>query len=148
MATAHAHVIPLNPTSAADDALAGIRAALRRSRVAAEWDRLSTQQRAMLCYGAKLRPSTYAHMALEDMTDDEREALRRALVEMKRGLREFVCTDRTEWRHVPANTGHHQQRKQQQEREETLARLRLSQQARQLGKKLESINAKSPASGN
>lgn len=143
-----APVVPLNSTTTAERELASLREQLGRSRVAAQWSRLTTQQRAMLCYGAKLRPSTYAHMALEDMTEDEREAIRRALVEMKRGLREFVATDRTEWRHAGQCTAHHRQSQQAQERAELVSRMKLAQQARQLNQKVSTINAKSPVSGN
>lgn len=134
--------------TSADNALADIRAHLRRSRVAAEWSRLTMQQRAMLCYGAKLRPSTYAELALEEMTDDEREHIRLALVEMKRGLRDLTTTDRTEWRQVGGNCQHHHQTKQEQQRTEQQGRMKLDRQIRQLNQKLNAINAKSPVSGN
>lgn len=129
-------------------AIAGIRSQIGRSRVAAEWSRLTLQQRAMLCYGAKLRPGTYAHMELEEMTTDEREAIRQALVEMKRGLRDFVALDRTEWRHAGNQTPQHRHNQQEQERAEQQSRMKLAQQARQLNNKLNALNAKSPGSGN
>ncbi|PPL15496.1 hypothetical protein UN63_12375 [Oceanisphaera arctica] len=125
-----------------------MRARLQRSRVAAEWSRLSTQQRAMLCYGAKLRPSSYAELALEEMTDDEREHIRLALVEMKRGLHSLTTTDRTEWRQVAGNCQHHQKTKKEQARTEQQGRLRLDRQIRQLSDKLNAVNAKSPVSSN
>lgn len=142
-----AQVVPLS-TPTAESTLASLRDQLGRSRVAAEWSRLTPQLRAMLCYGAKLRPSTYAHLALEEMTDSEREAIRHALVEMKRGLRDFVVTDRTEWRHAGQCTAHHRQSQQTQERAELVSRMKLSQQARQLNQRVSTINAKSPVSGN
>lgn len=135
-------------STSADNALADIRAHLRRSRVAAEWSLLTMQQRAMLCYGAKLRPSTYAELALEEMTDDEREHIRLALVEMKRGMHNMTTTDRTEWRQVAGNSKHHHQTKQEQARTEQQGRMKLNRQIRQLNQKLNAINAKSPVSGN
>lgn len=144
-----AQVVPLNSTltnEQAESALAAMRAQLGRSRAAAEWSRLTHQQRAMLCYGAKLRPSTYAHLALEEMTDSEREAIRHALVEMKRGLRDFVATDRTEWRHAGQCTTYYRQTRKEEERREQQSRVKLAQQARQLNQKVSTINAKSPVS--
>ncbi|MFP2768357.1 hypothetical protein [Oceanisphaera sp. KMM 10153] len=153
--TAHhnlAQVVPFNASqqsvTAGEQALAEMRARLRRSRVAAEWSRLTMQQRAMLCYGAKLRPSTYAELALEEMTDNEREAIRLALVEMKRGMHNMTTTDRTEWRQVAGNCQHHHQTKQEQARTEQQGRTQLDRQIRQLNQKLNAINAKSPVSGN
>lgn len=140
-----AQVVPFN---AAQQALADMRARLERSRVAAEWSRLTTQQRAMLCYGAKLRPSTYAELALEEMTDDEREQIRHALVEMKRGLHNLTTTDRAEWRQVAGHCQHHQKTKQEQTHTEQQARIKLDRQIRQLTEKLNIVNAKSPVSGN
>lgn len=147
-----AQVLPFDASqqqmTAGEQALAEMRARLERSRVAAEWSRLTTQQRAMLCYGARLRPSTYAELALEEMTDDEREQIRHALVEMKRGLHSLTTTDRTEWRQVARHCQHHQKTKQEQTRTEQQARMKLDRQIRQLTEKLNIVNAKSPVSGN
>lgn len=121
---------------------------LGKSRIASEWQQLTTQQRAMLCYGAKLRPSTYAEMAIEDMTCDEREQIRVALVAMKKAMQVVTTADPQEWSRATQCKQQHSQTQQQQERTEQRGRMKLNQQARQLDVRLRSLNAKSPVSGN
>lgn len=145
MSVHHPH---LATTTAAAMAINAIREQLGKSRVASEWSRLTIQQRAMLCYGAKLRPSTYADMAMEDMTEAEREQIRAALVEMKKGVQAITTTEPTEWRRAAAHQASHRQTQQQAERTEQRNRMKLNQQARQLSSRLNTINAKSPVSSN
>jgi len=70
--------------SAGHDAIAQMRAMLGRSCPAARWDKLSLQQRKIICYGtegaAGIRPSTHAGKSLDEMTITEREAIRRSLL--------------------------------------------------------------------
>lgn len=135
-------------SSAAQQSINHIRELLGKSRVAADWQQLSVQQRAMLCYGAKLRPSTYAEMAIEDMTSDEREQIRVVLVEMKKTVGALPATDPQEWRQAAGFSAAHRRTQQEQERAEQRGRMKLNQQARQLDSRLSSLKAKSPVSGN
>ena len=148
MATQHPHMTSTAAAITAAQAIDAIREQLGKSRVASEWSRLSLQQRAMLCYGAKLRPSTYAEMAIEDMTSDEREQIRVALVAMKTGIQVVTTTDPQEWRQAGKFKVERPPTQQQQARTEQLGRMKLNQQARQLDRRLSSLKAKSPVSGN
>jgi len=69
--------------SAAEQALQQMRAMFSHSGPASRYNRLSLRARAAICYTAKLRPSDYANRDLDDMTIDEREAIRRAILELK-----------------------------------------------------------------
>lgn len=69
--------------SVAEQALQQMRAMFSHSGPASRYNRLSLRARAAICYTAKLRPSDYANRDLDDMTIDEREAIRRAILELK-----------------------------------------------------------------
>lgn len=136
---------PCSTPCSAQQHIGGIRQLLGRSRVAANWRSLTAKQRAAICYVAKLRPSTYANLGLEQMTSDERLALQAAAVEL---LNIKIVTDRAEWLHAGDQLEHHRRTQQEQQREEQNNRKKLERQARQLSQRLETINAKSPVSGN
>ena len=57
-----------------------LRELLDRSCVASRYSKLSDQQKAMILYGAKLKPSTHIHTPLDSMTVDEREQIRQSII--------------------------------------------------------------------
>ncbi|MGL5036690.1 MAG: hypothetical protein ACRC6F_02975 [Aeromonas sp.] len=88
--------------SAAEAALAGMRAEFGRNGAASRWSRLPTRARAVICYAAGISPSTAAQ-ELGQFTFEHQEALRIALGELLATLREFdgSVLHRREW-HRPA----------------------------------------------
>ncbi|QDO82395.1 hypothetical protein FM037_02985 [Shewanella psychropiezotolerans] len=60
--------------------LDSLRELLDRSCVASRYGKLSDQQKAMILYGAKLKPRTYIHTPLDSMTVDEREQIRQSII--------------------------------------------------------------------
>lgn len=57
-----------------------LRDLLDRSSVASRYGKLSDQQKAMILYGAKLKPSTHIKIPLDSMTVDERELIRQSIM--------------------------------------------------------------------
>jgi len=57
-----------------------LRELLDRSCVASRYGKLSDQQKAMILYGAKLKPSTHINTPLDSMTVDEREQIRQSVI--------------------------------------------------------------------
>lgn len=57
-----------------------LRDLLDRSCVASRYSQLSDQQKAMILYGAKLKPSTHINISLDSMTVDEREQIRQSII--------------------------------------------------------------------
>ncbi|NRB25738.1 hypothetical protein [Shewanella sp.] len=57
-----------------------LRDLLDRSCVASRYSNLSDQQKAMILYGAKLKPSTHINTPLDSMTFDEREQIRHSII--------------------------------------------------------------------
>lgn len=57
-----------------------LRALLDRSCVASRYGKLSDQQKCMILYGAKLKPSTHLKTPLDCMTVDEREQIRQSIM--------------------------------------------------------------------
>ena len=105
-----AQVIPLvQQTSAAEVALAEMRARIGRNGAASRWSRLTTKARAIVCYAAGISPQL-AKQELEQFDFDQQEALRRALADMMAMLREFDggVLHRREWhrtaRHIDGPT--------------------------------------------
>ncbi|MDO6525416.1 hypothetical protein Q4519_06935 [Motilimonas sp. 1_MG-2023] len=131
----------------AEQAIEHIRGLLGKSRVASEWERLTMQQRAMLCYGAKLRPTTFAALAIEEMSPAEREQIRVALVEMKKGMQTVTTTDPTEWSKA-AQFKDQPRQFEQQAQDQLRGRMKMNQQARQLDSRLKALKAKNPDSAN
>ncbi|MEZ9198559.1 hypothetical protein [Shewanella sp. 10N.286.54.B9] len=57
-----------------------LRDLLDRSCVASRYSKLSDQQKAMILYGAKLKPSTHINIPLDKMTACEREQIRLSII--------------------------------------------------------------------
>ncbi len=86
--------------SAAEVALAEMRAQFGRNGAASRWSRLPTRARAVICYAAGLS-TTYGTRELGQFDFDQQEAIRLALGELLATLHEFDggVLDRREWHH-------------------------------------------------
>lgn len=107
---ATAKVIPLvQQPSAAEAALAEMRARFGRNGAASRWSRLPTRARAIICYAAGISPSAAAQ-ELGQFEFDQQEAIRVALGDLLATLREFdgSVLHRREWhrtaRHIDGPT--------------------------------------------
>ncbi|MGP7732874.1 hypothetical protein [Oceanimonas smirnovii] len=114
---------------------------LKRCRIASWWSRQPREVREGLCRAAALKPAAYWNKPLESMTDAEREALRRAVIELKNALAGFTATDRGEWLHVadykrPDSNEQKMEAKQEAERREALQQqaLMIEQRAAEIAK--------------
>ncbi|WP_426008285.1 hypothetical protein [Aeromonas salmonicida] len=117
--------------SAADVALAEMRAQFGRNGAASRWSRLPTKARAIVCYAADISPELGKSMELHDFDVTQREAIRLALSDLLATLREFdgSVLHRYEW-HQPH---HHAEGPSRSEREqaehEDKRRAELNEQA-------------------
>lgn len=96
---ATAQVIQLvQQPSAAENALAEMRARFGRNGAASRWSRLPARARAVICYAAGISPSA-ASQELDQFEFDKQEALRVALGDLLATLREFdgAVLHRREW---------------------------------------------------
>ncbi|HHQ4647067.1 TPA: hypothetical protein ACSP2J_000926 [Aeromonas hydrophila] len=94
-----ANVIPLvQQPSAAEVALAEMRAKFGRNGAASRWSRLPTRARAVICYAAGVS-TTVAGRELDQFEFDQQEAIRLALGELLATLHEFDggVLHRREW---------------------------------------------------
>ena len=84
--------------SAAEVALAEMRAKFGRNGAASRWSRLPTRTRAVICYAAGLS-TTYGTRELDQFDFDQQEAIRLALGELMATLHEFDggVLHRREW---------------------------------------------------
>ena len=84
--------------SAAEAALADMRARFGRNGAASRWSRLPTRARAVICYAAGISPSA-ASQELGQFEFDQQEAIRIALGDLLATLREFdgAVLHRREW---------------------------------------------------
>lgn len=105
-----AKVIPLvQQPSAAENALAEMRARFGRNGAASRWSRLPARARAVICYAAGISPSAAAQ-ELGQFEFDQQEAIRLALGDLLATLREFdgSVLHRREWhrtaRHIDGPT--------------------------------------------
>lgn len=73
------------------NAIAAMRAALGKTSAASKFDRLSQQQKVILLTAARLRPSLYINRPLMTLSDDEREAVRHALISLVDLGKAFGC---------------------------------------------------------
>ncbi|WP_429221332.1 hypothetical protein [Aeromonas veronii] len=95
--------------SAAEAALAEMRARFGRNGAASRWSRLTTKARAIVCYAAGISPSA-ASQELGQFEFDQQEAIRLALGDLLATLREFdgSVLHRREWhrtaRHIDGPT--------------------------------------------
>ena len=88
--------------SAADVALAEMRAQFGRNGAASRWSRLPIKARAVICYAAGLSPERYKGMELVEFDFEQQEAIRLALGELLATLHEFDggVLHRREWHRV------------------------------------------------
>lgn len=108
--------------SAADVALAEMRAQFGRNGAASRWSRLPTRTRAVICYAAGLS-TTYGTRELDQFDFDQQEAIRLALGELLATLHEFDggVLHRREWhrptgRNVPIGSEREQAEHQNKQR--------------------------------
>lgn len=116
--------------SAADRALAEMRAQFGRNGAASRWSRLPTRARAVICYAAGLS-TTYGGRELGQFDFDQQEAIRLALGELLTTLHEFDggVLDRREW-HRPTGRIEGPTRSEQEQAElENKRRAELNEQA-------------------
>ena len=116
--------------SAAEVALAEMRAQFGRNGAASRWSRLPTKARAVICYAAGLS-TTYGGRELAQFDIEQQEALRLALGELLATLHEFDggVLDRREWhrptgREVP--TGSEQEQAEHQNKQRALLNEKAS----------------------
>ncbi|MGY6039073.1 hypothetical protein [Aeromonas sp. AE23HZ002T15] len=85
--------------SAADMALANMRAQFGRNGAASRWSRLPTTARAVICYAAGLSPERYKGMELGEFDFEQQEAIRHALGDLLATLHTFDggVLHRREW---------------------------------------------------
>ena len=104
----HQDILQLTRSSddVAASAIANMRAMLHHSGPASRWQKLSKEARRMICFGAGLRPSDYADRDLDDMTTDERDAIRKSLVAIRETATAFGegLLTRRDWLFVPDAT--------------------------------------------
>jgi hypothetical protein len=123
--------------SAGHTALRNIRDMIGRSGPASHYNRLDLRARAAICYTAKLRPSDYANKSLDEMTLDEREAIRRAIIEIKAIANQFsgMDLDRANFMQTPKSASPSEAFTE----EEVKRKLVLSAQARTLAARAAAI---------
>ncbi len=112
----------VQPPSAAEVALAEMRAQFGRNGAASRWSRLPTRTRAVICYAAGLS-TTYGTRELAQFDIEQQEALRLVLGELLATLHEFDggVLDRREWhrptgREVPTGSEREQAEHQNKQR--------------------------------
>lgn len=112
---------------------------LGHCRIANWWNSQPREVREGLCRAAALKPAAYRDKPLEEMTMDEREAIRRAVVAFKQAMAAITATDRGEWLHIPDFAG--QDEKQEPQEDESQRRDALLQQARLIQLRAEKVKA-------
>lgn len=116
--------------SAAEVALAEMRAQFGRNGAASRWSRLPTRARAVICYAAGLS-TTYGTRELDQFDFDQQEAIRLALGELLATLHEFDggVLHRREW-HRPTGRSKGPTRSEQEQAEhENKQRALLNEKA-------------------
>ncbi|MFM5560585.1 hypothetical protein [Aeromonas rivipollensis] len=116
--------------SAAEVALAEMRAQFGRNGAASRWSRLPTRARAVICYAAGLS-TTYGTRELDQFDFDQQEAIRLALGELLATLHEFDggVLHRREW-HRPTGRSKGPTRSEREQAElENKRRAELNEQA-------------------
>jgi hypothetical protein len=130
--------------SAGSAALAEMRQQLGRSGPAARWSALSLSARQMICYAAHLPPKIHASMELDEMTIEQREAIRRGikLVREISGAFGESLLDRRDWMLIPMRETAANSLEAQ--KAEMVRHYQLLQQARSLKHRLNTIKAIQP----
>ena len=62
------------------EAIAAMRKMLGKTSAASQFDKLPAQQRALVLFGARLKPSEYLNRPLLSLSTNEREAIRQSLI--------------------------------------------------------------------
>lgn len=116
-------------SSAAEVALAEMRAQFGRNGAASRWSRLPTRARAVICYAAGLS-TTYGTRELGQFDFDQQEAIRLALGELLATLHEFdgSVLHRREW-HRPTGRDVPTGSEREQAELENKRRAELNEQA-------------------
>jgi hypothetical protein len=65
------------------DRFSDIRAILGRSCAASQYSKLTEQQKAIVLFGARIRPSTHINIPLEAMTFEERNQIRLSIIALR-----------------------------------------------------------------
>ncbi|WP_421318872.1 hypothetical protein [Aeromonas veronii] len=138
---ATAKVIPLvQQPSAAEVALAEMRARFGRNGAASRWSRLPTRARAVICYAAGISPSAAAQ-ELGQFEFDQQEAIRLALGDLLATLREFdgSVLHRREWHRTARHIDGPTRSELEQEELENKRRAELNAQAGTLESRLAAL---------
>ena len=116
--------------SAAEVALAEMRAQFGRNGAASRWSRLPTRARAVICYAAGISPSAAAQ-ELGQFEFDQQEAIRLALGDLLATLREFdgSVLHRREWHRTTRRIEGPTRSEQEQAEHENKRRAELNKQA-------------------
>lgn len=116
--------------SAADRALAEMRAQFGRNGAASRWSRLPTRARAVICYAAGLS-TTYGGRELDQFDFDQQEAIRHALGELLATLHEFDggVLHRREWHRTIRRSEGPTRSEREQAEHENKRRAELNEQA-------------------
>ena len=116
--------------SAAEVALAEMRAKFGRNGAASRWSRLPTRARAVICYAAGVS-TTQAGEALDQLDFEQQEATRLALGELLATLHEFDggVLHRREWHRTTRRIGGPTRSEQEQAEHENKRRAELNEQA-------------------
>lgn len=116
--------------SAAEVALAEMRAQFGRNGAASRWSRLPTRARAVICYAAGLS-TTYGTRELGQFDFDQQEAIRLALGELLATLHEFDggVLHRREWHRTTRRIEGPTRSEQEQAELENKRRAELNEQA-------------------
>ena len=116
--------------SAAEVALAEMRARIGRNGAASRWSRLPTRARAVICYAAGISPSAAAQ-ELGQFEFDQQEAIRVALGDLLATLREFdgSVLHRREWHRTTRRIEGPTRSEQEQAELENKRRAELNEQA-------------------
>lgn len=116
--------------SAAEVALAEMRAQFGRNGAASRWSRLPTRARAVICYAAGVS-TTQAGRELDQFDFDQQEAIRLALGELMATLHEFDggVLHRREWHRTTRRSEGPTRSEQEQAELENKRRAELNEQA-------------------
>ena len=116
--------------SAAEVALAEMRAKFGRNGAASRWSRLPTRARAVICYAAGVS-TTLAGQALDQFDFEQQEAIRLALGELLATLHEFDggVLHRREWHRTTRRSEGPTRSEQEQAEHENKRRAELNKQA-------------------
>ncbi|WP_270835431.1 hypothetical protein [Aeromonas sp. QDB30] len=129
MSTAQIFELVQQP-SAAEVALAEMRAQFGRNGAASRWSRLPTRARAVICYAAGVS-TTQAGRELDQFDFDQQEAIRLALGELLATLHEFDggVLHRREWHRTTRRIEGPTRSEQEQAELENKRRAELNEQA-------------------